>query len=226
MAAGDLTGDGVADLVITPDEGGGPRVRVFDGATFAQVVDFFGIQDSGFRGGARAAVGDVSGDGVGDLIVAAGFGGGPRVAVFNGTTITKGADNLQRVVGDFFAYEQTLRNGVYVAAGDLDGDGIAELVVAGGPGGGPRVTALSGAALAAGRITPTVDFFAGDPNSRDGVRVAVKRVDPTAPAELIVGGGSTTRLTVYPASGLKQSPPAASYDQIMLPGDTNGVFVG
>ncbi len=226
VAVGDLTGDGVADLVITPDEGGGPRVRVFDGKTFAQVVDFFGIADSNFRGGARAAVGDVSGDGVGDLIVAAGFGGGPRVAVFNGTTISKGADNLQRVVGDFFAYEDTLRNGVYVAAGDLDGDGIAELVVGGGPGGGPRVTALSGAALAAGRLTPLVDLFAGDPNSRDGVRVAVKRLAADQPAELIVGGGSTSRLTVYTAAGLRQSPASPSFDQELLPGDTNGVFVG
>ena len=226
VAVGDLTGDGVADLVVTPDEGGGPRVRVFDGQTFAQVVDFFGIADSNFRGGARAAVGDVSGDGVGDLIVAAGFGGGPRVAVFNGTTISKGADNLQRVVGDFFAYEDTLRNGVYVSAGDLDGDGIAELVVGGGPGGGPRVTAFSGAALAAGRLTPTVDFFAGDPANRDGVRVAVKRLAADQPAELIVGGGSNSRLTVYPAAGLKQTPPAPSFDQNLLPGDTNGVFVG
>ena len=84
VAAGDLTGDGVADLVITPDEGGGPRVRVFNGAGFGQVADFFGIDDPNFRGGARAAVGDVNGDGVGDLLVAAGFGGGPRVAVFDG----------------------------------------------------------------------------------------------------------------------------------------------
>ena len=40
------------ELVITPDEGGGPRVRVFNGKGFAQVADFFGIDDPNFRGGA------------------------------------------------------------------------------------------------------------------------------------------------------------------------------
>jgi hypothetical protein len=86
VSAGDVTGDGIPDLVISPDRTGGPRVRVFDGANkFAQVIDFFGIEDVNFRGGARTAVGDVSGDGVGDLIVAAGFSGGPRVAVLDGS---------------------------------------------------------------------------------------------------------------------------------------------
>ena len=115
VAAGDLTGDGVAELVITPDEGGGPRVRVFDGAGFGQVADFFGIDDPNFRGGARAAVGDVNGDGAGDLIVAAGFGGGPRVAGFDGRSLAVG--RRTRLFADFFAFEQGLRNGVFVAAG-------------------------------------------------------------------------------------------------------------
>ena len=50
-------------------------------------------EDANFRGGARAAVGDVNGDGTPDLLVAAGFGGGPRVAIYNGKTV------LQPVAG-------------------------------------------------------------------------------------------------------------------------------
>ena len=56
VAAGDVTGDGRADVVITADVGGGPRVQVRSGADFTTVADFFGIDDPAFRGGARAAL--------------------------------------------------------------------------------------------------------------------------------------------------------------------------
>jgi len=51
VAAGDLNGDSVPDLVITPDEGGGPRARVFSGKGLAPLADFFGIDDPNFRVG-------------------------------------------------------------------------------------------------------------------------------------------------------------------------------
>jgi hypothetical protein len=223
VAAGDLTGDGRPDLVVTPDEGGGPRVRVFEGTAFRPVADFFGIEDPNFRGGARAAVGDVNGDGTGDLVVAAGFGGGPRVAGFDGRTVT--GQVRRKVFADFFAYEQGLRNGVFVAAGDVNGDGAADVAVGGGPGGGPRVCVMDGRALAAGRPAEVANFFGGDPGDRGGARVAVKDLDADARADVVVGVGG--RVTAY--AGRATSPagaPGVVFDADTFPGLHGGVFVG
>ncbi len=188
VALGDLTGDGRADLVVTPDEGGGPRVRVFNGESFAPFIDFFGIDDPAFRGGARASVGDLNFDGTGDLIVAAGFAGGPRVAGYNGIALSNG--RTERLFGDFFVFEETLRNGVFLSVADLDADGFADLIAGGGPGGGPRVLALSGRDLMTNAYTVIANFFAGDPNARSGVRVATKNLDDDGRYDIVVSSAA------------------------------------
>lgn len=202
VAAGDFTGDGTADIAVSPSNGGGPRVVVLRGSDFAPVASFIGIADANFRGGARVAAGDVNRDGRADLIVAAGETGGPRVAVYDGTTVTAGT--LTRLVNDFFVFDSTLRNGVYVAAGDVDGDGFGDLVFGGGTGAGPRVLVASGQVLLssgadAALAAPLANFFAGDTNSRAGVPVAVDSLNGDAFADVIAGGwvGTGGTLTAY-----------------------------
>jgi hypothetical protein len=227
VAAGDVTGNGLADLIITPDEGGGPRVRVFDGTTFKQIIDFFGIDDPDFRGGARAAVGDVNGDGIGDLIVAAGFQGGPRVAGYSGASLATGVP--QRIFGDFFAFEQTLRNGVFLAVGDIDGDGFADIIAGGGPGGGPRITVFSGQALLTNVQQPIANFFGGDPDNRGGIRIAVKDLDDDNKADLIVGSGTGAgaRVTAYLGKNIGPTGiPPVEFDFEAFSRFVGGVFVG
>jgi hypothetical protein len=230
VAAGDVDGDGKAEVVVTPDEGGGPRVLVFHGGDFGGFANFFGIDDTDFRGGARPAVGDLNLDGKGELIVSAGFGGGPRVAVFDGSSVAAGGPT--RLFGDFFAFEAGLRNGTFVAAGDFDGDGFADLVTGAGPGGGPRVRVLSGKNLTAnGSANPTAlaDFFAGDAANRGGVPVAARRLDGDSRVDLVTGDGAGTGSVArgFLAADLltDSAPPAfAQFDSI--PGFTGGVFVG
>jgi large repetitive protein len=229
VAAGDLDGDGVADLVITPDEGGGPRVRVFDGASFKLVADFFGIDDENFRGGARAALGDLTGDAKADLVVAAGFGGGPRIAGFDGAAIATG--QAVKLFNDFFAFEQTLRNGVFVAVGDIDGDGRAEVFAGGGPGGGPRITAFDGAMLlksGGATLTTVSNFFAGDTEDRGGIRIAVKDLDGDNRADLVVGSGTDdgSTVTAYLAPNLGFAFPPEAFTFEAFDDFVGGVFVG
>jgi Matrixin len=223
VATGDVTGDGVPDVVVTPDQGGGPRVRVFSGAGFGQVMDFFGIDDPAFRGGARASIGDINSDGTGDLIVSAGFEGGPRVATFDGASLAKG--NPVKLLADFFAFEPGLRNGAYITAGDINGDGFAEIIAGGGPGGGPRVTAFSGKDLLVNQQVVIANFFDGDLNTRDGIRVVVKNLDGDTKADLVVGVGS--HILGYSGADMTLSGTPQHILDVTLPYEfPGGVFVG
>jgi FG-GAP-like repeat/Matrixin len=204
VTAADIDRDGKADVIVSPDEGGGGRVTVYSFAngTPRIIANFFGIADTNFRGGARVASADVNGDGTPDVIVGAGFGGGPRVAIFDGTSVARG--NPTRLVNDFFAFGGTdvnsLRNGIYISSGDFDGDGRAEIVFAGGPGGGPRVQVLSGSSVLSNPVAavanPMMNFFAFDSSQRGGVRPAIRDVNGDGKLDLIVGSGAGTNSAV------------------------------
>src|SRR6266542_3224234 len=72
-----------APLVVGPDAGGQPRVKVYDAVTGQLSMNFLAFESS-FTGGVRVATGDVTGDGVPDIIAAKGPGGGSLVRVFDG----------------------------------------------------------------------------------------------------------------------------------------------
>ena len=223
VATADFDGDGVVELILTPDLGGGPRVRVLSADGQTTKADFFGIDDPNFRGGARATAGDLNGDGTPDLIVAAGFGGGPRIAAYDGTTL---AATPVKLFNDFFAFESSLRNGVFLASADVDGDGYAELIAGGGPGGGPRVFALSGKSLFEnGSLVPVANFFAGNPNSRGGTVLAMKDLNGDGVPDLLATDGPTVRS--YLTSAILANPGNPALDRAFDPFDgVGGVFVG
>ena len=234
--------DGKAEFVVSPDQGGGPRVVVFTftaiGTAPTQRASFLGIDDANFRGGARPAVGDINGDGTLDLIVGAGFLGGPRTAIFNGTTVL---GTPTRVIGDFIAFPgtdaNTLRNGVFVSASDINGDGFDDLIFGGGPGGAPRVFILSGQQVAANQVeaaqaAPIANFFvAGNSTDRGGVRVSGANLDGDGRGDLIVGSGegSAAKVRAYRGINFTSSGEPTTFQDLTLFGGavlTNGVFVG
>jgi carbonic anhydrase/acetyltransferase-like protein (isoleucine patch superfamily) len=172
----DVTDDGTADLVVAAGPGGGPRVRVLDGVDLRVIRDFFAF-DPSFTGGVSVAAGDVTGDNVPDVIVGAGAGGAPHVRAVDVRT--------GREAASFFAFAPTFAGGVSVAAVDLTGDGVDEVVTGAGAGGGPQVRAVD---VRTGR--EAASFFAFDPGFTGGVSVAGADPDGRGFGRIVAGAGA------------------------------------
>lgn len=174
VATGDVNGDGIDDIVTGAGAGGGPHVRVFDGRDRTELANFFAYAPT-FTGGVNVAVGDLDGDGRGEVVIGSGLGGGPHVRVVNGD----GTDRFS-----FFAYAPTFAGGVNVAVGDVNGDGLGDVVTGAGPGGGPHVQVFRGTDLSV-----LMSFFAFDKRHRGGAFVSVGDAFADGVPDVVVGSG-------------------------------------
>jgi GDSL-like Lipase/Acylhydrolase family/FG-GAP-like repeat/FG-GAP repeat len=173
VAAGDINGDGLAEIITTVDAGGPGHVRAFDG-NGTLLASFFAF-DPSYLGGAKVAAGDVDGNAVDDIVVSAGVGGHGHIRVFSG--------------GDFDLIQSFLPHGplflgtLSLAAGDVDGDGIAEIATGVESGGGPHVQVFRGSTVVA-------SFFAYAPGFPGGVRVALLDANNDGRDELVTAPAS------------------------------------
>jgi len=181
----------------------------------------------------RVAAGDVNGDGVDDIVTAPGPTGGPDVRVLS----FPGFTDIER----FFALSPDYRAGIFVTAGDMDGDGKAEIAVGPSETAASQVTvvrsngqtvnvsvfdigpfdttqplpAVDPAVLAASGVLPTQDH---------GIRVAMTAVDANGKAQLLVARGPGTAPRVHAFS---IDPLQEDFNVVALDGAFDGgVFVG
>jgi serralysin len=215
VAAGDVDADGRADLVTGAGAGGASHVRVLSRAPDASLGELasFLAYPIGFTGGVTVAAGDVDGDGRADIITGTGPGGASHVRVFRWNP-----DGSLTELASFLAYPPGFIGGVFVAAGDVDDDGRADVITGAGLGGGSHVEVFSGADGSLRR-----SFFAYDPGLLSGVRVAASDIDGDGRADIITGpgpgGGPEVRVFGGATGGLLLS--LFAYD----PGLTTGLFV-
>lgn len=192
VATGDVTRDGIPDIVVAAIVAQG-HVRVFDGVTGQPVPGVLGsyLAFPGFGGTVNVGVGDVNGDGFGDVLaVANGPGANGHVLAFSGANGS--------ILSSFFSYLGFGGN-VTIAAADFNLDGTDEIVTAAGANGHVRVFNANGTDFTSlpGFVPSFLTFvgYFGD------VSVAAGDVNGDGRADIVLGSGAGTRGHVLAISG-------------------------
>ena len=218
-AAGDINGDGFADAVA------GDTVVFGSGSGFGPTIDTASLDGSdGFAitGGAHAAhAGDVNGDGLGDLIIGtkvvfgrtSGFGAVLDVTSLNGT--------------DGFAFTGGDGVGSVAAAGDVNGDGLDDVII-GAPFADGQTIDAGGAYIVFGQVSgfgsefdlstlaPEDGFFVAG----EGGETNLYAGNPVAGAGDVNGDGFAD---IAIGSNFRDNPP---YGPSILLGESYVVFGG
>jgi len=163
-------------LVTGVDVGAGtkPWVTVINAATGAVVNRFLAYED-GFAGGVRVALGDVTGDRINEIITSPGAGRVGEIRVFR-------QDGTELVGYRTLPFGPGYRGGVEVAAGDISGDRVADIVAGTSRGDGQ------------------VSVFFVSPNAADPVPNRPDRSVRTMPVGFI-GGVTVTTADIGTYSG-------------------------
>ena len=227
VAAGDIDGAIYAEVLTGPGPGPvyGPQVRAFQrGGTPIQKVNFFAYGT--LRFGVNAGSAELDGDGYDELLSGAGPGAvfGPHVRGFNYDGATLGA--VQKV--NFFSYA-TLKYGVNVASGDVDGDGYSELLTGPGPGQvfGPTVRGYQYDGIAVALISG-LNFNAYGA-AQYGVNLAGGDVDADGFADVATAPGPGAGAQFPSQFKGFEGPPVAQlsgFDITLFPATTYGGRVG
>jgi len=209
IAVQDFNGDGILDIIAGAGTGGGPEVRIFNGANLSVLKSFYAYAED-FTGGVRVATLDFNGDGILDLVTGAGPGGAAHVKVFDGVT--------NSILSQWYAYPISFTGGVFVAVGDIGNNGTIEVVTGAGAGGAPVVAVwdpYTGALLA--------QFYAYAEDFTGGVRVGVSDGNGDGILDIITGagkgGGPQVNGFSFPALDLLFSFYSGN------PANTGGVYV-
>jgi hypothetical protein len=172
ITSADLGNDTVPEIIIGSGPGLEPLIKIFrqDGSL---ISEFLAYHET-YKNGTDVAVCDLNNDGEIEIVTGTMVGGGPHVRIFN-------TDGHLLCGGGFFAYAGDFRGGVNVACGDVNNDGLDDIVTGAGLTGGPHVKIFD----PMGNLQH--EIFAGSASENTGVDVAVADLNGDGDSEIITG---------------------------------------
>lgn len=191
-AVGNIDDDPAAEIVAGLGNGGMGWFAIFDdSASEFSLIGWRQIpwpQYNDANGTTHPAIGDVDGDGRGEIVLGLGTGGGGWLAVVEGASSSYAHRQWLRVHWESY---NTANGETWPAAGDLDGDGKAELAVGFGQGGGGYVEIIDD--LGTGFVNAAWIRLSWDSyNVAIGeTHPAIGNLDGDARLEIVVGHGRT-----------------------------------
>ena len=217
----DIDGDGYDEIIVAqgPDPKNTALLKAFrqDGSLIGQYTVFDG------KYGLTLASGDLDGDWTDELIV--GTGSGPKNAGIV-KVLKYGTEGFTEVLS--LTINSQGSYGLNVASGDVDGDGLPEIITAPGPGPNDPASVTVWKYAAAG-LTQISTFIAFD--GAYGVTIAAGDTDGDGKAEIITGTGPDPKnagiVRVYRPDGalVKELTPfntGHDYGVSVAAGDLNG----
>ena len=172
-SAGDINGDGYADVIIGAPNSHTAYVFVGGASGLARVPTTLHQTSAGF-GSAVAGAGDVDGDGYADVIV----GAGDSLSSDAAYVYVGGAGGLADTPMTVTGPSHSSYGSSVAGAGDVNGDGYAEIIV-GAPSGNAAYVSFGGAT----GIDPTPTTLAGPPgDTMFGTSVASTAAPASAPS--------------------------------------------
>lgn len=193
VGAGDVNGDGFADILVVANGANG-HVKVFSGKDGSQLLSFLSYQS--FLGNVTIAAADFNNDGVDEIVTSAAING--HTKVFDGTGAAFTSASLPNFQNSFLAFSPYLGN-VSVALGDVNGDGIPDLVLGSGPGVRFNVRVVNGkdgTQLASYFVDNYGNSFTG------GGTVGVSDFNRDGRYDVVVTPGVGTQATVFALDAL------------------------
>jgi uncharacterized repeat protein (TIGR01451 family) len=192
-----------AAIVVGSDDGcnGPPWVRVIDPNSGVELSRFLAY-DSRFRGSVRVATGDVTGDGVAEIITAPSRNAIGEVRVFQRDLLGANQQNgvsewTELVQYRTLAFGPKYRGGVEVAVADIDGDRVNDIVTAMSINAGMvNVFKVTPGASDPVANSPFKSFRGAPAGTNNGVMISAGDYIPGGFGEIAVGTNSGTRALV------------------------------